>query len=143
MSVAIIGGIMPGPSSGTSPATSWKRRRKRQTNGVRPGTRKIATYSRSKVRLMAQHPGRAVSEHVKHKACNGTGIIHGEICVGCSGRGAADSAYQAMAEEIERLRKLNAEMLEMLRRVQDELFYDEQVAMRVVVAALIERVEKR
>lgn len=50
---------------------------------------------------------------MKHKACNGTGILHGEICVACAGRGASESDYQA-AE-----RKITAaiEALEALRRM--------------------------
>ncbi len=50
---------------------------------------------------------------MKHKPCNGTGILHGEPCVGCSGRGASESDYQAAERKIAGA----IETLEILRRM--------------------------
>ena len=50
---------------------------------------------------------------MKHKSCNGTGILHGEICVGCAGRGASESDYQAAERKI----ATAIETLETLRRM--------------------------
>jgi hypothetical protein len=50
---------------------------------------------------------------VKHKACNGTGILHGEACVGCSGRGAEESDYQRLDRKLLGV----IETLEIIRRM--------------------------
>lgn len=40
---------------------------------------------------------------MKHKACNGTGILHGEICVACVGRGAEESEYQRLERRLKEI----------------------------------------